>query len=376
MAHQLLCCEMETIRRAYPDANLLNDRVLRAMLKAEETCAPSVSYFKCVQKEILPSMRKIVATWMLEVCEEQKCEEEVFPLAMNYLDRFLSLEPVKKSRLQLLGATCMFVASKMKETIPLTAEKLCIYTDNSIRPDELLHMELVLVNKLKWNLAAMTPHDFIEHFLSKMPVAEENKQIIRKHAQTFVALCATDVKFISNPPSMVAAGSVAAAAQGLHLGSANGFLSYHRLTRFLSKVIRCDPDCLRACQEQIEALLESSLRQAQQQNLDPKAAEEEEEEEEVDLACTPTDTCSLLISRSLFHIPQASLGHLQTRRSGCLTHGLLLRQTDTWTRTQTKGPGGDPRPPAMFTRTPGRLWRQAMSVSSALRLLCWTFHLT
>ncbi|NP_001005757.1 G1/S-specific cyclin-D1 [Canis lupus familiaris] len=289
MAHQLLCCEVETIRRAYPDANLLNDRVLRAMLKAEETCAPSVSYFKCVQKEILPSMRKIVATWMLEVCEEQKCEEEVFPLAMNYLNRFLSLEPVKKSRLQLLGATCMFVASKMKETIPLTAEKLCIYTDNSIRPDELLQMELLLVNKLKWNLAAMTPHDFIEHFLSKMPVAEENKQIIRKHAQTFVALCATDVKFISNPPSMVAAGSVVAAVQGLHLGSSNSFLSYHRLTRFLSKVIKCDADCLRACQEQIEALLESSLRQAQQQSLDPKAAEEEEEEEEADLACTPTD---------------------------------------------------------------------------------------
>ncbi|XP_070617717.1 G1/S-specific cyclin-D1 [Erythrolamprus reginae] len=286
MEHQLLCCEVETIRRAYQDANLLNDRVLQTMLKAEETCSPSVSYFKCVQREILPYMRKIVATWMLEVCEEQKCEEEVFPLAMNYLDRYLSFEPIKKSRLQLLGATCMFVASKMKETIPLTAEKLCIYTDNSIRPNELLQMELLLVNKLKWNLAATTPHDFIEHFLNKMPVAEDSKQIIRKHAQTFVALCATDVKFISNPPSMIAAGSVVAAVQGLHLGNTNSFLSYQCLTPFLSKVIKCDPDCLRACQEQIESLLESSLRQAQQHNV---SSETKTVEEEADLSCTPTD---------------------------------------------------------------------------------------
>lgn len=50
-----------------------------------------------------------------------------------------------------------------------------------------------------------------------------------------------DIKFISSPPSMVAAGSVVAAVQGLHLGSADSFLSYPHLTHFLSTVIKCDP---------------------------------------------------------------------------------------------------------------------------------------
>ncbi|KFZ61019.1 G1/S-specific cyclin-D1, partial [Antrostomus carolinensis] len=168
----------------------------------------------------------------------------------------------------------------------------------------LQQMELLLVNKLKWNLAAMTPHDFIEHFLTKMPLAEDTKQIIRKHAQTFVALLLlkqsfqsfffflslfflhTDIKFISNPPSMIAAGSVVAAVQGLHLGNTNTFLSYQCLTHFLSQVIKCDPDCLRACQEQIESLLESSLRQAQQHNV---SSETKTVEDEADLSCTPTD---------------------------------------------------------------------------------------
>ncbi|KAK7169777.1 G1/S-specific cyclin-D1 [Siphateles boraxobius] len=286
MEHQLFCCEVDTIRRAYQDSNLLNDRVLQTMLKAEENYLPSPNYFKCVQKEIVPKMRKIVATWMLEVCEEQKCEEEVFPLAMNYLDRFLSVEPTKKTRLQLLGATCMFLASKMKETVPLTAEKLCIYTDNSVRPGELLQMELLALNKLKWDLASVTPHDFIEHFLAKLPIHQNSKQILRKHAQTFVALCATDVNFIASPPSMIAAGSVAAAVQGLYLKSPDSCLSSQNLTNFLSQVIRSDPDCLRSCQEQIESLLESSLRQAQQHNI---STETKRVEEDVDLSCTPTD---------------------------------------------------------------------------------------
>ena len=45
-------------------------------------------------------------------------------------------------------------------------------------------------------------------------------------------------------------------------------------------------DCLRSCQEQIEALLESSLRKAQQYTV---STETKHAEEEVDLSSTPTD---------------------------------------------------------------------------------------
>jgi len=69
----LLCCETtETECRAYADPALLgDDRVLQNLLQTEERYAPSRSYFECVQRDISPLMRKIVAEWMLEVSEQE-----------------------------------------------------------------------------------------------------------------------------------------------------------------------------------------------------------------------------------------------------------------------------------------------------------------
>lgn len=69
MEPQLLCCEGDrsAIRRAYRDSNLLTERVLRSLLRAEDKYQPASNYFKCVQREITPYMRRIVSTWMLEV---------------------------------------------------------------------------------------------------------------------------------------------------------------------------------------------------------------------------------------------------------------------------------------------------------------------
>lgn len=69
--------------------------------------------------------------------EEQQCQPDVYWLAVNYMDRFLSVSPVSKCSLQLLGSVCLFLASKLKESVPLTADKLVLYTDRSITYDQL-----------------------------------------------------------------------------------------------------------------------------------------------------------------------------------------------------------------------------------------------
>jgi G1/S-specific cyclin-D2 len=53
------------------------------------------------------------------------------------MDRFLSVSRTSKSHLQLLGAVCLFLASKLKESNPLSAEKLVLYTDRSITYEEI-----------------------------------------------------------------------------------------------------------------------------------------------------------------------------------------------------------------------------------------------
>ena len=124
---------------ALRDSTLIKDiRVLKNLLKMEDTYLPMCpDYFKFVQKDLQISMRKIVADWMLQVCQELGCQPEVFCMGMSYMDRFLAQCRVTKSKLQLLGSVCLLLSSKFKETCPIPGEKLIYYTDYSITSVEI-----------------------------------------------------------------------------------------------------------------------------------------------------------------------------------------------------------------------------------------------
>lgn len=60
------------------------------------------------------------------------CGDVTFPLAMNYVDRFLASTSIGKEQLQLLGAVCLLIASKLRQCKAIHPEALIFYSDYSL----------------------------------------------------------------------------------------------------------------------------------------------------------------------------------------------------------------------------------------------------
>lgn len=52
--------------------------------------------------------------------------------------------------------------------------------------------EVLVLSKLKWDISAITPQDFLCHILTRIPIDLQTCEchMVRRHAQTFIALCA------------------------------------------------------------------------------------------------------------------------------------------------------------------------------------------
>ena len=128
-----------TVKAIQDHSQIKDVRILQNLLRNEDRFLPEIpDYMKTLQlNNITADMRKTVANWMLEVIREQNSQAEVFCLSMNILDRFLSQTQIHRSQLQLLGAVCILIASKIREPCPIPGKSLIIYTDYSITAEEL-----------------------------------------------------------------------------------------------------------------------------------------------------------------------------------------------------------------------------------------------
>lgn len=103
----------------------------------------TVSSYNCHNMDVCPLplllflLKFLILFLYIKVCEEQSCEDQVFPLSVNFLDRFLCACDISKTHLQLTGAVCLLLASKVRQCSALSIELLCYYTENSVTPEEM-----------------------------------------------------------------------------------------------------------------------------------------------------------------------------------------------------------------------------------------------
>ncbi|KAH1244476.1 putative cyclin-A3-1 [Glycine max] len=96
-----------------PQINESYDSDIHGYLREmENKRRPMVDYIEKVQKIVTPTMRAILVDWLVEVAVEYKLLSDTLHLSVSYIDRFLSVNPVSKSRLQLLGVSSMLIAAR------------------------------------------------------------------------------------------------------------------------------------------------------------------------------------------------------------------------------------------------------------------------
>ena len=78
------------------------------------------------------------------------------------------------------------------------------------------------MNVLHWDLSSVTPYSILDNILrsSQTPSLHNlNISTVRRHAETFVALAATEIDFMGYSPAVIAGASLGAAVRGLKAGS-------------------------------------------------------------------------------------------------------------------------------------------------------------
>jgi len=170
------------------------------------------------QNDITHSMRSILIDWLVEVGEEYKLQTETLHLAINYIDRFLSYMAVQRSKLQLVGTACMFIAAKYEEIYPPDVSEFVYITDDTYNKRQVLRMEHLVLKVLGFDLSVPTINIFISKMVElESGCGEDLKNRVRSLALYLAELSMVDGDFLKYPPSQIAGGCVAMARHSLEL---------------------------------------------------------------------------------------------------------------------------------------------------------------
>ncbi|ETS01705.1 A/B/D/E cyclin [Trichoderma reesei RUT C-30] len=167
--------------------------------------------------------RGILIDWLIEVHTRFHLLPETLFLAVNIIDRFLSEKVVQLDRLQLVGITAMFIASKYEEVLSPHVENFKKIADDGFSEAEILSAERFILSTLNYDLSYPNPMNFLRR-VSKADNYDIQSRTIGKYLTEISLL---DHRFMVYRPSHVAAASMYLARLMLDRGEWDPTIAYY-----------------------------------------------------------------------------------------------------------------------------------------------------
>jgi G2/mitotic-specific cyclin 1/2 len=177
--------------------------IFEYLKKLEVSTKPNADYMEH-QEDLEWKMRGILVDWLIEVHTRFHLLPETLFLAVNIIDRFLSTKVVQLDRLQLVGVTAMFIASKYEEVLSPHVANFRHVADDGFTEDEILSAERYVLAALNYDLSYPNPMNFLRR-ISKADNYDIQTRTLGKYLMEISLL---DHRFMNYLPSHVAAASM------------------------------------------------------------------------------------------------------------------------------------------------------------------------
>jgi cyclin A len=176
---------------------------------AELKRRPFPDFMEKTQRDVTETMRGILVDWLVEVSEEYTLVPDTLYLTVYLIDWFLHGNYVERQRLQLLGITCMLIASKYEEIHAPRIEEFCFITDNTYTRDQVLEMESQVLKHFSFQIYTPTSKTFLRRFLRAAQVSFPNQSLEMEFLANYLTeLTLMDYPFLKFLPSIIAASAV------------------------------------------------------------------------------------------------------------------------------------------------------------------------
>ncbi|XP_060083337.1 G2/mitotic-specific cyclin-B-like [Ylistrum balloti] len=155
-------------------------------------------------QEVSGKMRAILIDWLCQVHHRFHLLQETLYLTVAIIDRFLQLCPVPRNKLQLVGVTCMLIASKYEEMYAPELADFVYITDNAYQKKDIRDMEAKILRALDFNMGK----PLCLHFLRRDSKAGQVDAMKHTLAKYLMELTIVEYDMVHYNPSEIAAGAL------------------------------------------------------------------------------------------------------------------------------------------------------------------------